>query len=196
MIFFCCCVWGGYRNKDILPTSSADAQKERLRKFCGRCDKEGYRWPLLPWYCTGPATAENHQIWSTGKGNCGNCLCRWSPQACIQEHRLQSRSISWHVRSRVAIGSDKISMGRDFSPMMRVLASDPGACALSINVEQWSPSQDRGDVNEFHSMLATLVEAVPASAICKDARKSVNDEEHSSHYIRVKTCFGGCRFDV
>lgn len=29
------------------------------------------------------------------KGN-----CRWSAQACIQEHRLQSRSISWHVRRR------------------------------------------------------------------------------------------------
>ena len=118
-------------------------------------------------------------------------------KACIQERGLQSRSISWHVRRRVAIGSanDKISMGRDFSPMMRVLASDPGACAISIKVEQWSPSQDRGDVNEFHSMLATLMEAVPASAICKDVRKSVNDEEHSS-YTRVKTCFAGCRFDV
>lgn len=95
----------------------------------------------------------------------------------------------------VAIGSDKISMEKDFARMMRLLASDPRACALSINVEQWSPSQDRGDVNEFHSMLATLMEAVPASAICKDVRKSVNDEENSS-YIRVKTCFAGCRFDV
>ena len=115
-------------------------------------------------------------------------------------HRLAFRNIDSNQGALVDVElqSDltKISMGRDFSPMMRVLASDPGACAISINVEQWSPSQDRGDVNEFHSMLATLTEAVPASAICKDVRNSVNDEENSSYYIRVKTCFAGCRFDV
>ena len=53
----------------------------------------------------------------------------------------------------IGIGADKISMEKDHARMMHFLRSDARAVAISIDVESWSPSQDREMVRHFHKML-------------------------------------------
>ena len=55
----------------------------------------------------------------------------------------------------VGIGQDKITLEKGILHVISTLALDRRSLAISADVEQWSPSQDRGEVAQFHTMPAS-----------------------------------------